>query len=76
VDLAGIAEAVKNTQLAALKQAIAAKQKADAMQRYDETMVACYACHKASSKPYLRPQRPADAEVRVINFDPNATKPE
>jgi hypothetical protein len=76
VDLGGIAESLKNTQLAGLKQAIAAKQKDRSLQLYDQTMTACYACHKASGKPYLRPQRPTEPEVKIINFDPNATLPE
>ena len=76
VDLGGIAESVKNTQLKALKDAIASKDKRRSVALYDETLVACYACHKASSKPYLRPQRPTGPEVSIINFDPNATTPE
>jgi hypothetical protein len=76
IDLGGISESVKNTQLAGLKQAIAAKQKDQSFRLYEQTMEACYACHKASSKPYLRPQRPTEPEVKIINFDPNATRPQ
>jgi hypothetical protein len=76
VDLGGIADSVKNTQLKALKDAIAAKDRSRAVALYDQTLTACYACHKASAKPYLRPQRPAGPEVNLINFDPNATTPE
>jgi hypothetical protein len=35
----------------------------------------CYACHKAASKPYLRPQIPAGPATQIINFAPNAKWP-
>ena len=76
IELGGIADSLRNTQLAGLKRAIAAGQKDQSLKLYEETMVACYACHKASSKPYLRPQRPTQPEVKIINFDPNATSPQ
>jgi Transcriptional regulator PadR-like family len=37
--------------------------------------VGCYACHRASDKPYLRPRIPEAPEARIINFDPAATWP-
>jgi hypothetical protein len=36
---------------------------------------ACYTCHKASDKPYLRPQIPERPAAGMINFDPKATWP-
>jgi hypothetical protein len=75
VDLRAIAQALENTQLAQMKQAIAAKQKDGCVKLYEQTMEGCYACHKASDKPYLRPQRPANPEAPIINFDPAATTP-
>jgi hypothetical protein len=75
LDLNGIAEAIDNTQFAQLKQAIDAKQKDQFVQLYEQTLTACYACHQASEKPYLRPQKPTEPEVKIINFDPNATWP-
>jgi hypothetical protein len=76
VDLKSIAQALDGTQLAQLQTAIARKEKGRCVKLYDEALQGCYACHKASEKPYLRPQRPAAPEVRVINFDPDAKKPE
>jgi hypothetical protein len=76
VDLKLIAEAVDNTPLTQMKEAIAKKDKKLCIKLYDDTLTGCYACHKASDKPYLRPQRPTAPEGRVINFDPKATKPE
>jgi hypothetical protein len=42
---------------------------------YRHMLEACYACHKASDKPYLRPQIPEQPASRIINFDPQATWP-
>lgn len=70
VDVAGIAEAVDNTELAALGKAIEGKQRDAFIRAYDETVVACTACHQAIGKPYLRPRRPAAPEVQVMELDP------
>jgi hypothetical protein len=75
VNLGGIAEAIDNTDFSQMKEAISKKDKDQCIKLYDRTLQGCYACHKASEKPYLVPQRPRDAEVRVINFDPKATLP-
>ncbi len=76
VDIVAIAESVDNGPFTKLKQAIAAKDKKTFAKVYGETLSACYACHKASYKPYLRPQMPTQPETRVINFDAKATTPE
>jgi len=76
VDLGSIAQALDNAQFTDLKKAIDAKDRARCVKLYDEALTGCYACHKASEKPYLRPQRPTAAETRIINFDPNAKTPE
>ena len=75
IDLGAIAQALDNSQFAEIKKAIDAKQKDRVIQLYDDTLSMCYACHKASGKPYLRPHRPASPEVRIINMDPNAKTP-
>jgi hypothetical protein len=76
VDVAGIAEAVDSTELAALAAAVEAKEPAGFARAYDDTITACYACHKAIGKPYLRPRRPASPEVQAINLDPAARWPQ
>ena len=76
VDLGAIAQALDNTNFGGLKKAIDAKEKAQFVTLYTETLSACYACHKASGKPYLRPQIPTSPEVRIINMDPNAKTPQ
>lgn len=74
--LAPIAEAVDNGPFKQMKDAIQTKDKAKFVKVYTETLSSCYACHKASFKPYLRPQIPTAPETRVINFDPKAKTPE
>ena len=76
VDLGAIAQALDNTQFTALKKAIDGKEKAKFVEVYTDTLSMCYGCHKASGKPYLRPQKPTSPEVRIINMDPNATTPQ
>jgi hypothetical protein len=43
---------------------------------YRTTLEACYGCHKASGKPYLRPTIPSAPAQTIINFDPAATWPQ
>ena len=76
VDVAGIADAVDGTELAALAAAVEAKDPARFARAYDDTITACYACHKAIGKPYLRPRRPVSPEVQAINLDPAARWPQ
>ena len=42
---------------------------------YRESLAACYGCHKASGKPYLRPQVPTAPTQTIINVDAAATWP-
>jgi hypothetical protein len=42
---------------------------------YRSVMEGCYLCHKASDKPYLRPQIPERPATSIMNFDPKATWP-
>jgi len=76
VDLNGILEAVDNSFLAEIGNAITNKDAAKFKTAYRETLQGCYACHTACEKPFLRPQVPSAASVSILNFDPNATWPE
>jgi hypothetical protein len=76
MQLGAIAESVDNGPFTDLKKAIDAKQKERCVALYEQTLEACYACHKASEKPYLLPRRPDRPEVPIINFDPRATWPQ
>jgi hypothetical protein len=72
LDLRGILQALENTQLTQLKNAVEARDSGKFEAAYRLTLEACYACHKASEKPYLRLQVPESAGAGVINFDPEA----
>jgi hypothetical protein len=75
VNLPAILEAFENSQLAQLKRTIDGKDRAAFEKVYKESLTACYSCHKAADKPYLRPRVPAEPESRIINFDPKADWP-
>jgi hypothetical protein len=75
INLNNILEAFENSQLTQLKQAIDSKDRAAFERVYKESLTSCYSCHKASDKPYLRPQIPTEPETRMINFDPKADWP-
>lgn len=75
IDLERILEAVETSLLKQLEDAINAKDKPAFNQAYRFTLEGCYACHKASDKPFLRPQIPTQPETHIINFDPKADWP-
>ena len=72
---AKILEALENSPLKQLEQAIAEKSPDKFVAAYKFTLEGCYACHKASDKPYLRPHIPLHPESQVINPDPKANWP-
>jgi hypothetical protein len=76
VKLKDIGDALDGTQFQQMKEAIGKKDKERCVKLYTDALQGCYACHKASDKPYLRPRIPTASEVRVINFDPNAKEPQ
>src|SRR5438093_9935198 len=76
VDLRGILEAVDNTMLSEIQQAIEKQDVKQFGDTYKQTIEGCYSCHKASEKPYLRPQIPEQPETRILNFEPEAKWPE
>ena len=76
IDLHGILQSLENTQLAAVRTAIDGKDADKFVSAYRLTLEACYACHKTSEKPYLRPQIPEHPAAPIINFDPGAKWPE
>jgi hypothetical protein len=75
IRLGNILEAFENSQLKVLKRAIDGSDRTAFERVYRESLTGCYSCHKASDKPYLRPQVPAEPETRIINFDPQADWP-
>lgn len=76
VELKPIFEAIDTSAFAAVKAAIAAKDAERFPQVYREALVACYSCHKAVGRPYLKPQIPKTVPQPIINLDPGAAWPE
>jgi hypothetical protein len=76
IKLEDILQAVENSPLKQLDEAIAAKDREKFVAAYEFTLTSCYSCHKAADKPYLRPRIPDHPASTIINFDPNATWPE
>lgn len=75
IDLKAILQSLENAPLKQIEAAIAAKD-LDAFEKaYRFTLEGCYACHKASDKPFIRPQVPTAPAATVINFDPKADWP-
>jgi hypothetical protein len=75
IKLEDILDAVENSPLKQLDEAIEAKDRDGFVAAYEFTLASCYACHKASDKPYLRPRIPEHPATSIINLDPNATWP-
>jgi cytochrome c553 len=76
VNLKGIVDALEPTVFATVQLAIQDKNTAEFETAYKDALTGCYSCHKASGKPYLRPQVPTTPPLSIINFDPAATWPE
>lgn len=76
VELKPIFDAIDTSAFAAVKAAIANKDAKAFPGAYHEALEACYSCHKAVGRPYLRPQIPKTVPQPIINLDPKATWPE
>jgi len=76
VDLKNIFDAIDTTSMASLKQAVEKKDSVSFGVAYRQMLESCYACHKASGKPYLRPAIPTVPPQTIMNYDPAATWPE
>ena len=76
VNLVPIFEGIDTSAFKAMAEAIQ-KQDAQAFAAaYRTTLEACYGCHKASGKPYLRPMIPSAPAQAIVNFDPAAAWPQ
>jgi len=75
VNLPNILQSMENGPLKQLGEAIAAKSPQKFLAAYRFTLETCYSCHKASDKPYLRPEIPERPQVTIINFRPQANWP-
>jgi glucose/arabinose dehydrogenase len=70
VDLNAILDAVNNTMLKALGNAIESKDPAGFETAYRQTIAGCYACHTACEKPFLRVRIPELPGATIIEFAP------
>jgi hypothetical protein len=75
VDLVKILQAFETTPFEQLRAAIEEHDRDKFASAYRVTLEGCYTCHKASDKPFIRPQMPTEPESRMVNFDPKATWP-
>lgn len=76
VDIKGIFDGVDSTILPPLKDAVARKDMPAFVAAYRTMLEACYSCHKASGKPYLRPMIPTAPPQSIITYDPDAKWPQ
>jgi hypothetical protein len=75
VILKDILQALENSPLKQLQQAVKAKDRQAFDNAYRFTLEGCYACHKAVNKPYLHPQIPTEPATPIINFEANPDWP-
>lgn len=76
VKLNDILAAIENAQLPQMKLAIEKKDKTRAREVYRDLLSACYGCHKASDKPYLRPKIPDRPAEPMLELDPKVNWPQ
>ena len=76
IDLKAILQALDATLMKKIGESIEAKNSQQFAARYKDMIEGCYSCHKASGKPYLRPQIPVTPPQSILNYDPDAKWPE
>lgn len=76
VNLMPIFEAIDTSAFKMVADAIKAQNSAAFTSAYRTALESCYGCHKASGKPYLRPEIPSEPGQTIINFDAAATWPQ
>lgn len=69
-DLRPMLQAVEGTALVVLRAAVEKRDRTGFEQAYRQTMDACFGCHQAAEKPYLRPHVPDAPSSRMIDFRP------
>jgi hypothetical protein len=63
VGLAGIIDAFKQTQLAELKDAIDVKDRTLFRAAYQQSILMCNSCHRASGRPFITIMMPTNSPV-------------
>lgn len=75
VKLEDILQSIENSPYMQMGEVIKQQDQKKFEPTYRYLLEGCYSCHKASDKPYLRPQIPQQPATSIINFDPQATEP-
>ncbi|MDB6153325.1 MAG: hypothetical protein JWL90_1778 [Chthoniobacteraceae bacterium] len=70
LDLRAMLEGLDQSVFTALARTIEAKNVNDFSATYRQTLDACYACHAAAEKPFLRLHVPEHPEAQIIEFTP------
>ena len=76
VNLVPIFESIDTSAFKAVADSIQTQNSAAFAAAYRVTLESCYACHKASGKPYLRPMVPTAPAQSIINVDGAAAWPQ
>jgi hypothetical protein len=76
VNLMPIFESIDTSAFKAVAEAIQAQNSAAFSEAYRGTLESCYACHKSSGMPYLRPMVPTEPGRSIINVDGAAVWPQ
>src|SRR5262249_54467245 len=76
VNLLPIFESIDTSAFKTVADSIQAQDSAAFTAAYRVALESCYACHKASGKPYLHPMIPTAAAQSITNFDGAATWPQ
>jgi hypothetical protein len=76
VDLQGIFDGIDTGVLKDLRDTLDKKDSARFAVAYRQTLEACYSCHKAVGRPYLRLMIPETPAQSMVNLDPAATWPQ
>jgi hypothetical protein len=76
VDIKAIFDTISNGPLKDLAQSIQNKNEAQFSNSYKQMLTACYSCHLASGKPFLRPVVPQSPPQTIISFGPAGGKSE
>jgi hypothetical protein len=70
LDLRPMLDALDQLVFTALSKTIEAKNLNDFSAAYRQSLDACYSCHAAAEKPFLRLHIPEQPEARIIEFAP------
>ena len=70
IKLEDILQAMENSPLKQLEEAVAAKNPDKFVAAYELSLTTCYSCHKANDKPFLRLRIPVFPATTTINLDP------